>query len=234
MASERGRTLTPHDVAEIWFGTRKPSADQLRKVYAKMQAGVLPLNDPQAPPARWTTNEQALAKYLAARRASKEAAQHEKGKRVGPLGVVPPTPATFVHRGDKDLRDAYMNVWQDYFQAVMFRRRIPYASRAFTRAVAAGQLSAVLLIGILLAGALGAWTPGRTVEERLVGEHLAGTHGWYQVERWHPPATDDDGRRIVRVEYRYRDGDSHRVVHTDRTFVVTDAGASERSTDEGG
>lgn len=234
MSSDRGRILTPRQVAEIWFGTRTPSADQMRKVYAKMQTGVLLLNDPHAPPAHWTTSEQALARYLAARRAHKEAAQHSKGKRVTPVTdrAVPPT--SFIHRGDKDLRDAYANVWQDYFLAVMGRRRNVQATRAFERAVMAGQFVGVVLIGLLLARACGAWSAVRPPEERLVVIHLADHHGWYEVEKWHPVASDGQGHRVVRVEYRYRDGDTKRIVHTDRTFVVRDDEVAEQPPDEGG
>jgi hypothetical protein len=234
MASEHGRILTPRQVAEIWFGTRNPSADQMRKVYAKMQSGLLPLSDPDAPPSHWTTSEQALARYLAARRAHQEAAHHSKGKRVRPAADSAAPPASFIHRGDKDLREAYANVWQDYFLAVMGRRRSARASRAFERAVMAGQFTGAAIVGLLVAQAFGVWSPSRAPEERLVVTHLADHHGWYQVEKWHPLTTDDDGHPMVRVEYRYRDGDTKRIVHTDRTFVVRHDGVAERPPDEGG
>lgn len=206
----------------------------MRKVYAKMRAGVLPLNDPTAPPAHWTTNEQSLARYLAARRAHKEAAQHGKGKRVGPVADRLAPPASFLHRGDKDLRDVYANVWQNYFLAVMGRRRNAHASRTFERAVLIGQFTGVVIVGLLVAQAFGVWSPARAREERLIVAHLADHHGWHEIEKWHPPMTDHQGHRIVRVEYRYRDGDSKRIVHTDRTFVVRHDEVAERAPDEGG
>jgi hypothetical protein len=234
MGSDHGRTLTPRQAAEIWFGTHTPSADQIRKVYAKMQAGALPLNDPNAAPAHWTTNEQALARYLAARRAHQEAAQHGKGKRVSPDAGTSARPASFIHRGDKDLRDAYANVWQDYFRAVMGRRRSARSSRAFERAVLVGQFTGVVIIGLLVAQAFGVWSPARPREERLIVAHLADHHGWHEIEKWHPFMTDAEGHQLVRVEYRYRDGDTKRVVHTDRTFVVQDDQVTERPPDDEG
>jgi hypothetical protein len=233
MSSDRGRTLTPKDVAEIWFGTRTPSVDQMRKVYAKMQSGVLPINDPEAPPARWTTNEGALARYLASRRTTKEAAQHEKGKRIAPTAGPVTATTVFVHRGDKDLRDAYANVWREYFLAVMGRRRSKDASRTFVRAVAAGQAVAVILIGLLVVRALGLASSGMPPEQRSVDDHLTTLHGWHRADRWHSTEIDAEGRPIVRVEYRYRDGDSNRVVHTDRTFLVTGTSVREFHASDG-
>jgi hypothetical protein len=221
------KALTPREVAEIWFGTPHPSAYQMRKVYAKMESGVLPLNDPGAPPTHWTTNEQALARYLAARRTTKEAAQHVKGKRIGPTAgpSAPPTP--FVHCGDKELRDAYSAAWRSYFLAVIGRRHGNSSTRAFERAVVAGQVMIVLVTAILVAQAFGVSASARPIEHEGIAAHLAGIHGWHQIETWHPAETDSQGRRIVRVEYLYRDGDSHRVVHTDRTFLVTGTSVQE-------
>lgn len=236
MGSERGRILSTLDVAEIWFGTRSPSADQLRKVLARMQSGALVLNDPAAPPARWTTTEQALAKFLAARRASKDAFRQAGGPSAHPTSEAAATTiadAHLLHHKNAVLRGVYRTVWRDYFLAVMVRRRVPRASKSFERAVIAGQLTAVAIIGMMVAGALGAWSPARPVEERLIGDHLTGQHGWHQVEQWHPRQTNDDGRRVVRVEYRYRDGASSRVVHTDRSFVVGPDGVTEVSSEEG-
>lgn len=233
MATERGRTLTPREVAEIWFGTRSPSADQMRKVYAKMKSGVLPLNNPEAPPAHWTTNEQALARYLASRRTTKESAQHEKGKRIGPAAGPPTPPTLFVHRSDKDLRDAYATVWQSYFLAVIGRRQNRYATRNFQRAVIAGQVTAVLVIALLVAQACVTWWYPHPLEQRLIEAHLSTHYRWHHVERWYTPEIDDQGHRVVRVEYRYRDGDSHQTISTDRVFIVTDDEVTEQSIDDG-
>ncbi len=223
MTSQRGRRLTPLDVAEIWFGTRSPSADQLRKVLARMQSGALALTDASAPPARWTTTEQALATFLAARRASKDAVRRGNGA-AGP-SASDPVPTTLadahlLHHKNSMLRGAYRNVWSDYFLAVMIRRRVPHASRAFGRAVIAGQLIVVAIIAFMVVEATGAWAPGRPIEQQLVDDHLTTQHDWHQVEQWHPPEKDNEGRQVVRVEYRYRDGDSSRVVSTDRRFTV--------------
>lgn len=237
MTHTRGRLLTPLDVAEIWFGTRSPSAEQLRKVLARMQSGALSLNNPEAPPARWTTTEEALAKFLASRRASKDALGRSVAQG-GPSSHARATQAMAdahrLHHKNAMLRGAYRGVWREYFLAVMVRRRVPHASRAFERAVVGGQLLAVAIIGIMVAGALGAWSPARPREERLIADHLAVQHGWHQVAHWHPPLTDEQGRRLVRVEYRYRDGDSGRVIHTDRSFLVGTDGVAEVSLEEGG
>lgn len=235
MANERGRLMTPLDVAEIWFGTRSPSADQLRKVLARMQSGALPLTDPAAPPARWTTTEKALATFLAARRASKDAAG--RGTTVGVASprasdTTFPTDPHLLHHKNAMLRGAYRNMWSNYFLAVMIRRRVPHASRAFERAVIAGQLIVVAIIAFMVVEATGAWSPGRPLEQQLINDHLATQHGWHKVDQWHQPETDHEGHRMVRVEYRYRDGDSSRVIHTDRRFVIDSDRVAELSPDE--
>lgn len=219
MATSHGRLLTPREVAEIWFRTARPSAEQLRKVYDRMESGALPVVDPQAPRPRWRTDEPTLARFLARRVTARPRGE------TGDMAAAAPAPGL---ARDVELRRTYRHLWQDYFLAVMLRRRVPDASRRFRRAVIAGQ---VLILTTIAAGVgaavVGAGRGRPTAEQRAVGALIATSHGWHQVDRWHPAETDSQGRRLLRVEYRYRDGDSHRVVRSDRTFVVTADRAEE-------
>lgn len=218
MATSHDRLLTPRQVAEIWFRTPRPSAEQVRKVYDRMESGALPVVDPQAPRARWKTSEPTLARFLARRATARP--RSETGDT-----AAPPPPGL---ARDAELRRTYRHLWQDYFLAVMLRRRVPDASRRFRRAVIAGQ---VLILATIAAGVsaavVGAGQGRPTSEQRAVAAWIATSHGWHQIDRWHAAAKDPQGRRLLRVEYRYRDGDSHRVVRSDRTFVVTADRAEE-------
>jgi hypothetical protein len=233
--ADRGRTLTPLEVAQTYYATPKPSGDQLRRIYARLKSGAIELNDPQAPPGRWTTTEASLARFLATRQAKQEAARHgvcvSREERSAISDTNTATSSMLLQRSDTVLRDIYTNAWRDYFAAVMFRRRLSKGSRTFERAVLAGQFMVVVIIAIMTMSAFKVFAPGTPHERRMVAAHLAAKHAWHEVDQWHAAHTDSSGRLLLRVQYRYRDGSIGKVVQTDRTYVVTAEGASELPSD---
>lgn len=236
VTQRRSQLLSPVEVAQLWFHTASPTPDQLKKVYTKMKAGAIQLNDPHAPPGRWTTTEESLATFLASRRAMQEAARRgvcRNGKEMtAAMASADAASSRLLTRSDEVLRGVYRNAWHDYFEAVMCRRRHAGQSRAFTRAVIAGQGLVVAGIAMAFIVTLGLLAPGKTHEQRSIAAHLASAYPWHTIDQWHAPQVGSDGKRFFRVQYRYREGEQASVVHTDRTYVVTEAGVSELASND--
>lgn len=222
MSTIKTRAITPHEAAEIVFGTHKPTNEQLRLVYARMRSGALRLNDPESTPGRWTTNEQALAEFLAANQLGRGA----KSRVGGGEPAVAAAKALQAQRNPRqqaevEFKSVYRDLWRDYFMAVMLRRRTAHRSRSFQHAVVAGQTMLLLAMVALLWSTVVSLKVVLPTEHRAIAQHLAQEHAWHQIDRWHEPLSDADGiGQKIRVQYRYRSADSNRVVHTDRIFQV--------------
>jgi hypothetical protein len=222
MPTIKTRAITPREAAEIVFGTAHPTNEQLRLVYARMRSGALRLNDPDCPPARWTTNEQALAEFLAANQLGRGIKSKGGGGEpaVAAAKALQARPNSRRHV-EVEFKSVYRDLWRDYFMAVMLRRRTAHRSRSFQHAVVAGQTTLLLAMVALLWSTVVSLKVIVPAEHRAIAQRLDQEHAWHQIDRWHAPLSEDGGiSQRIRVQYRYRSADSKRVVHTDRLFRV--------------
>lgn len=221
------RRLSIADAARLLYRTDAPSDQQIGRVYERMKAGLIRVQDRAATPRDWTTTEQDLADYVAAEMMKRHsnvqvAATSQPGggpaaRRTASKTLVAPQAAA---RDAKNLKQVYHNIWRDAFLAVLLRRRMAHRSAAFHRGVFAAQV--VLLLALLTtAAALVRVTTERTVPEHAaIARWIEANTDFYEVQRYFPSQPSHDGTGvIIEVEYRYTK-DSRRVITTRRTLLV--------------
>jgi hypothetical protein len=219
MPQTRGKPVSIVEAARLIYRTRAPSERQIRRVYERMKAGVLEVHRASGEPATWTTTEQSLADYLAARMVRRRPASAAARPRE-------PGAAGSSHPRAKELREAtrlrrvYRGMWREYFLAVLLRRRVAGRSVAFRRAVIAGQAAILAcLLGVCAATVRFTFEP--IARERAAIERwIEANTDRYKVTCWHPSRAAPEGDAVlVEVEYQYASG-SPRTIHTRRTFRV--------------
>lgn len=222
------RPLSLVEVARLLFRTAHPSDQQIGRVFERMRAGALRVHQRGASPRDWTTTEESLAEFMANEMLKRQNA-------VARPAPVKPRAPTRAGNGSKrterataadSVRGVYRGIWRDYFLAVMLRRRIAHRSVSFHRAVLAGQVAVLLSILGLILGVSRSFQ-GTPAERIAVKHYLAGQTDSFHIERWYPSQPDESGAGLlVEVEYRYKK-DSHRAIHTRRTFRVSGDEVSE-------
>jgi hypothetical protein len=233
MAANAEHVISIVEAARLIFRTSTPSDGQIHRIYELMKSGALQVHAFRGSPLRWTTTEEALAEFLAAHRVQQVKSSHAAHVEVAEkpaLQADPPPPRKANDADETDLLlDVYRGIWRDYFRAVFLRRHAEHRSRAFARAVTAGQ-ALVLLAFVTLAACSVRWAVVLVPpEQKAVERWLKAETDDYAVTRWYPPEPVEGGQIVeVRVEYRYVK-DSHRWIHTDRTFRVADGVAAEVS-----
>ena len=238
MAKSSARRLSIVDAAKLLYRTDAPSDQQVGRVYERMKAGMIRVQDRATTPREWTTTEQDLADFVAAemvkRQSSAPAAapsRHSKNPLSRPGTAKTLVASTPQVRDAQHLKQVYHSIWRDAFLAVMLRRRIAHRSATFHRWALVGQIT---LLVSLVGTAVGLV---RITTERSVPEHAA-IEQWidentdfYEVQKWHPVQPSPDGTGVtVEVEYRYTK-ESRRMITTRRTLLVLGDSVSEVTTE---
>lgn len=238
------KRLSIVEAARLLYRTDAPSNQQVGRVFERMKAGAIRVNDRQSAPRDWTTTEQALADYVAA-----EMVKRHGGGAVAVANTSVTTKATSaivpgkqtVRRSPasrapsaqdaQHLRQVYHSIWRDAFLAVLLRRRIAHRSATFHRWVLVAQT--LLLIALVSTGVgLTRFTMERTPpEHNAIETWIAANTDFYEVQRFLPSEPSADGSGVVvEVEYRYTK-DSRRVITTRRTLLVVGNDVSELGED---
>lgn len=212
--AEARRTISIVEAARVIYHTREPDEKQLRSVYQRMKAGVLPVRDYGNAPLEWTTTEQDLADFLA-----KQLTRQEQGRL--------PIQSARQARESRQVRAVYQSMWRDYFLAVLLRRRMRHRSSKFHRAVVVGQVVLFVTLLAVTLSTIRIWTAGPPAEQVAIERWISENTDRHQIVRWHPTTDAPDGRGVmVEVEYRYAK-DSPRTIQTRRFFQVENDQARE-------
>jgi len=209
MTPHRGHMLGAEEAARIIYATGEPTALQVYRVKKRLKSGVLKGRcDSEG---QWTTTPAWVAEYMAAQACRSQRSDERSGE--SPAG----SPAS--RSGDAQLRPIYVEALQQYFLAVIFRRRLRSTSRHFRQLVLVGQAAILcLLLGAAVTAfrSLGAGHPERAAVQRWLEANVDRCI----IEEWLPTVAHADGEGVlVRVRYRYSAG-RERMVHTEQTFLV--------------
>jgi len=219
---DRDRALTVRQAAEILYSTKHPSSLQIRRVEERLECGAIAGR--KSAQRRWTTTAACIADYMAG-----QTYRRQLGRRYAPRGgnasharaareSEPKSPDQ-----DAPLRSVYQEVLKQYFLALIFRRRARHATKAFCRAVLAGQVGLLLLMVLLLSTCLrplGRALQAPPAEHAAVQRWLAEHEQRFSITRWYPAVQSPDEEGVsLRVEYAYTSG-RNETVETDRTFLI--------------
>lgn len=190
------RKLTAHEAARIMYNTDSPTPEQVGQVRLRIVKGRIQ----PSPGSHSTTTDQAVAAFMARAAVARHSAH----------------PAN----ENDQLSGFYLQLFQDYFLAVVARRKVGHRSGLFQRAVLIGQVVGLLLmaasVGWIIVQALHPELPERAAVRRWVQQHYGSVtfHQWFATDS----PDEVDGMR-VRVQFSYR-SPSRRFIRTDRAFLV--------------
>ena len=134
MSTADRRRISLEQAAEIMFQTSEPTPQQVAKVRTLIERGALA----GSTQGKWTTSPESVAKYLAmaslhkSTSAGKSPQEKERSRRQ--------------READADIRPIYSDLMKDYFLTVLRRRYSRKKSKAFQRAVWAGQIIGISVI----------------------------------------------------------------------------------------
>ncbi len=202
--------LTAQGVAKILFSTPAPSSSQVQDVLSLFASGRLKgQRVVSGQTTSWTTTSAAVAAYMA------QASYRRQLATRGSKSTI----------READLGHCYRSLLQDYFQAVVFRRRAQsrrYNNGWFRGSVVAGQAVLVAFVFTITVFSIGWFSPGPSAEQVAIECWISQRADRYQITRWHEACdTGQDRTKAIRVEYRYSHNNRHGV-HTDRTFLICD------------
>ena len=235
MSGDSKRRLELREAARIIYRTVDPTPQQVEAVRRELARGHLH-GDRDG---RWTTAA-AVAAYLADRsyghhdtgrgRAAAASGFVTVGRVVSDAGARRPG----VVRSNDTLVTLYREFLQDYFLAVLRRRKQHDRSKLFARAVVAGQVICLLvLLGVFVLGVHGIQALRKPPEHAAIEHWIADTTGDFAVLRWDPTGLSEEGDGVlVRVEYQYYSPSRKRIV-TQRTFEVRGDEVTPLALDEG-
>lgn len=198
MPVETGERLSFRQAAQVMYGVKQPSPEQIERVRLHIE------NRELAGDHRGTTTVH-VAEFLARSATARQRDARRDAPNSGKTAV--------------ELDRVYHESLKDFFLAVVFRRKLQGVSVRLQRAVVVCQ---VLLVGAVIVAAL--WSaraafPPMSPERAAVLQWLQENTVKSRIIRWYPPALDEAGRTRMRVEYHYTT-ELGKGVATDRQFVI--------------
>lgn len=195
MPAEKDKRLNLREAAQVIYGVKQSTPEQIERVRALIATGEL-VGDSRG------TTTQHVAAYLA-----RIALLRQREARAdAPKG---------------ELEGVYQETLKNFFLAVVFQRRLKGTSRTFQRAVLIGQIVSLCLIAALVFFSARTAFPPLSPERAAVHEWLEANARKPRINRWHPPQIGDDGQTRMRVEYHYV-AESGKGIDTDRVFIIAD------------
>jgi hypothetical protein len=225
MIDQAARTLTLHQAAQVICRTQKPSGEQIAKVQAELENGVL--KGQKDPKYGWTTTGALVAEYMARRQLHKQRVKREAAEGKSVAGSAGASHADEQYRGGEELKPVYRDILKDYFLTVLMRRRMGHQSTAFKVSVLAGQF---LLLFAMVGGMV--WGVKATIipqppEQKAVEEYVLKNFPESRIQTW-GPSTAVPGGTNVAVKFRYRPPGG-KGVETERQFLVAGGRVAEVS-----
>jgi hypothetical protein len=203
------RRLSLAAAAKIIYANPRPTVEQIERVQARLEAGVLKGSRVGLLGRSWETTTEAVAEYLARQslhqQARSAAVSHQPSARSSEFSI--------------QIREFYGEILKQYFLAVILRRKIRGRSVIFYRCVTGGQITCLLMLAGVVALTINAGLVPAPPEQALVARWIEQETGRFQVIQWFPPQAAPRKGRIMRVQYRYftRNG---KPIDTDRKFLV--------------
>ena len=184
------RILSLEQAARLIYKTSRPTEEQLEKVRAKLDRGVLQ----RSPRGRYTTTTSAVADYMAGYVATAKAQEH-RGKHVV---------------GKEPLPGLYRELLKDYFLAVLLQKTARRRSAAFGWSVLAMQVCLVLLPPVILVATYHESVQAliKSPERAAVEAYMEREFDSYEISKFQPLESSPG---TIRVEFWYTKKGSKRI-----------------------
>lgn len=200
MTAQADRRISFRRAAEMIYRTSKPTPQQIQRVAELTAQGEL------SGDSRGTTAD-AVAAFI-----TKISLQKQ-----GSGGVARPGPRG--QRQSDQMQHVYQETLKQYFLAVLLRRKVHNATRAFRRAVLAGQIALLAAVGLFVLLSIRTMFPPMSPERTAAVNWIEENTERHRIIKFHPTEFDNDGKAKLWVEYHYTTPQG-RSVDTRREFTV--------------